>query len=81
MLYLFGQLALSDSLFYHEDFDADDYPAAVGRTCSSTPETGAHQVAAATTAPTHASPTAQPAYPPPAGLKLAVAHCGGKTCA
>ncbi len=27
MLYLFGQLALSDSLFYHEDFAGDDCPA------------------------------------------------------
>jgi len=44
MLYLFGQLALSDSLFYHEDFDKDDYPAAVATSGPPKPEAGARPV-------------------------------------
>ncbi|TFZ66700.1 hypothetical protein E4631_11870 [Hymenobacter sp. UV11] len=46
MLYLFGQLALSDSLHYHEDFDKDDYPAAVASSGPAKPEAGARPVAA-----------------------------------
>jgi len=47
MLYLFGQLALSDSLYYHENFDTDDYPAAVATSGITKPEASARPVAAA----------------------------------
>ena len=40
MLYLFGQLALSDSLCYLEDFDKDDYPVAVATSGLTKPEAG-----------------------------------------
>ncbi|WP_223649164.1 hypothetical protein [Hymenobacter psoromatis] len=46
MLYLFGQLALSDSLYYHEDFDKDDYLAAVATSSLTKPEASAHPIAA-----------------------------------
>jgi len=41
MLYLFGRLALSDSLDYHEDFQDDDFrPAAQGEHPSGTEAAG-----------------------------------------
>ncbi len=46
MLYLFGQLALSDSLYYHEDFDREDHPAPVATSAITKPEVSARPVAA-----------------------------------
>jgi hypothetical protein len=46
MLYLFGQLALSDSLYYHEDADKDNYPAVVATKAPAKSEAGARPVAA-----------------------------------
>lgn len=46
MLYLFGQLALSDSLDYHENFDIFDCSASVAATSSEKPAGTARPLAA-----------------------------------
>ena len=45
MLYLFGRLALSDSLDYHEDFHDDDFRAAAPDERPNGPEANARAVA------------------------------------